>query len=212
VILSCITQAKRLGLWVADTATAPHVAAARGHHIEAPACRVHWSAPIVPRNPSSLEDPLENVLKYVAECQKHEFALAIWDSALNKRLIDRAKLESLPFRGPARALLQECSVYADSGLETLFRTRLGWLRVPIRPQIWLHGHRVDFLLGERLVVQVDGGTHVGAQRSSDIRHDAELRLLGYTVIRVSYTQIVFDWPEFQLLIQEAVARGLHLAK
>ncbi|CAG7614144.1 type IV toxin-antitoxin system AbiEi family antitoxin domain-containing protein [Leucobacter soli] len=212
VILSCVTQARRLGLWVPERPKHPHVAAPGGRHIEAPSCRVHWSAPIVPRTPSTLEDPLENVLMYTAKCQSHDFALAIWESALNKQLIDYAKLESLPFVGAARDLVRECSPHADSGLESIFRTRLAWLRVPIRPQIWLYGHRVDLFIGDRLVVQIDGRDHVGAQRTADNKHDIELKLRGYHVIRVSYEQIMFDWPSVQFLVQEAVARGLHLAK
>jgi very-short-patch-repair endonuclease len=52
---------------------------------------------------------------------------------------------------------------------------------------------------------------VGAQRSEDIKHDAELKLQGYHVIRVSYTQVMFNWPAVQDLIMRAVAQGLHLA-
>lgn len=212
VILSCLTQAQRLGLWIPERPKRPHVAAARGSHVDAPSCSIHWSAPIVPRTPSTLEDVLENVLMYTARCQNYENALAIWESALNKGFIDHAKLESLPFTGVARKLVLECSPYADSGLESIFRTRLRWLRVPIRAQVWLYGHRVDLLIGERLVVQIDGQDHVGAQRTADNRHDAELKLRDYHVIRVGYEQIMFDWPSVQFLIQEAVARGLHLAK
>ncbi|MGL1231762.1 DUF559 domain-containing protein [Vibrio parahaemolyticus] len=58
---------------------------------------------------------------------------------------------------------------------------------------------------------MDGGHHVGAQRTSDIRHDAELLLLGYHVIRVGYEQIVHRWPEVQDRILHAVAQGLHRA-
>ncbi|HYP73948.1 MAG TPA: DUF559 domain-containing protein, partial [Microbacterium sp.] len=74
------------------------------------------------------------------------------------------------------------------------------------------GHRVDFLIGARLILQIDGGTHVGAQRDSDIRHDAQLMLLGYHVIRVGYDQVVGRWHEVQDLIMRAVAQGLHLPR
>jgi very-short-patch-repair endonuclease len=70
---------------------------------------------------------------------------------------------------------------------------------------------VDFLIGDRLVLQTDGGTHVGAQRAADIRHDAELMLRGYHIIRVGYDQVVYDWPGVQALIMQAVAQGLHRA-
>lgn len=77
-------------------------------------------------------------------------------------------------------------------------------------QTWIAGHRVDALIGDRLVVQIDGGTHVGAQRSADIRHDAELMLMGFHVIRVGYHQIIDEWPVVQDQIMRAVAQGLHL--
>ncbi|WP_239453141.1 MULTISPECIES: DUF559 domain-containing protein [Microbacterium] len=86
------------------------------------------------------------------------------------------------------------------------------MRLPIRQQIWIARHRVDFLIGDRLVLQVDGGTHVGPQREEDIRHDAELTLLGYHVIRVGNGQITQRWHEVQDLIMRAVAQGLHRAR
>ncbi|WP_343045361.1 DUF559 domain-containing protein [Microbacterium pseudoresistens] len=70
---------------------------------------------------------------------------------------------------------------------------------------------MDCLIGERLIVQIDGGHHVGAQRTSDIDHDARLMLRGYHVIRVSYVQLMHRWPEVQLLIMTAIAQGLHRA-
>lgn len=108
------------------------------------------------------------------------------------------------------ALLEAAQPYSDSGLETFVIPRLRWLRLRIVPQAWIRGHRVDFLIGERLVLQIDGATHIGAQRVQDNRHDAELLLMGYHVIRVGYGQVVDDWPGVQALIMRAVAQGLHL--
>jgi very-short-patch-repair endonuclease len=85
------------------------------------------------------------------------------------------------------------------------------MRLRILPQAWLLGRPVDFLIGERLVLQIDGGHHVGRQRTSDIEHDAKLMLAGFHVIRVGYDQVVNDWPSVQAMIMGAVARGLHLA-
>lgn len=110
-----------------------------------------------------------------------------------------------------RVVCERASPYSGSGLETLVVPRLRWMGVPIIPQVWIAGHRVDFLIGDRLVLQIDGGTHVGPQRTSDIAHDAELMLLGYHVIRVGYTQIIERWHEVQAVIMRAVAQGLHRA-
>lgn len=151
------------------------------------------------------------MLNTVAHCQRFEEAIAIWDSALNKGLVEWQTLSKLPLTGRAKDVLLGSNRFADSGLESYVRTRLAWLRLRIVTQAWLHGHRVDFLIGDRLVLQVDGSQHTGAQRSSDNKHDAELALLGYEVVRVTYTQVMFDWPAVQQRIMRAIAQGKHLA-
>lgn len=212
VVLTCITQARRLGLWVHEAPACPHVGATPGGAGGKPdTIRVHWARPLLPRNPDVLVDPIENVLAIVAECEPHEQALATWDSALNKGLVTLEGLAGYDWRPAARRLLQEATPFSDAGLETYLRPRLRWLRQPIRIQTWIEGHRVDALIGERLVLQIDGAHHVGEQRSEDIRHDAALRLMGYHVIRISYHQMMHEWPVVQDLIMRAVAQGLHLA-
>jgi very-short-patch-repair endonuclease len=210
VVVSCITQARRMGLWVlnedrAQVALNPHgLSGAVG-------ATVHWSRPLIPRHPDALVDPIENVLALVATCQPFEAALAIWESALRAGLITRPALERFDLSSAARRLLSVASPFSDSGLETFVVPRLLWLRLPIVPQAWIAGHRVDFLIGDRLALQIDGGHHVGAQREADIEHDAQLMLLGYHVIRVGYLQVIDRWHTVQDLIMRAVALGLHLA-
>lgn len=209
VVVSCVTAAARQGLWVTRTPHTPHAAYPGRGRVAETAAVVHWQRPVVPRHPDALEDPVENVLMTVASCLPYEEARAVWDSALNRGLLDVSALRRLPWTGVARRLAEEVTPWANSGLETLFIVRLRWLPVPIRVQIWIEGHRVDVLIGERLVVQIDGAHHVGAQRTADIRHDADLMLQGYHVIRVSYEQVVHRWHEVQDRIMRAVAQGLH---
>nr|WP_274635660.1 DUF559 domain-containing protein [Microbacterium bovistercoris] len=210
-VLSCVTQAKRLGLWVLEASKVHVACGAHAGMVAAVGAVVHRFAPLVPRDPDALADPIENVLQAVALCQPYEAALAVWDSAMNKSLVDRKKLERLAFRGQARELVKAVVPFHDSGLETFIYPRLRWLKVPIHAQSWLYGHRVDFLIGQRLVLQIDGGHHIGAQRAADLAHDAELMLRGYFVIRVGYDEIINHWPEVQDRILAAVAQGLHLA-
>lgn len=212
VLLSCVTLAKSRGLWVPD-ATQVHVAAPpHGARISVPdSAVVHWAKPVVPRDPDAVEDDLRNALALVAQCQPFERALVIWESALNKGLVDRQSLGRLPLPAAAVAVLERARPFADSGLETIVIHRLGWLRVPMLPQAWVLGHRVDLLIGERLVIQIDGATHTGPQRTSDIEHDALLKLQGYHVLRFSYEQIMERWESVQAVIMEAIAQGLHLA-
>ncbi|WP_306169501.1 endonuclease domain-containing protein [Microbacterium sp. RU33B] len=212
VVLTCLTQARRLGLWVLDdgrrhVALPPHGSARRSQ-----GARVHWAQPVIPRHPDALTDSIENVLALVAACQPRDAALVVFEAALRRDLVSSVGLRMTRLPPAARLLLDDASHFSDSGLETIFFTRLRWLRVRILAQTWIEGHRVDFLIGERLVVQIDGAHHVGAQRTSDIAHDAALMLLGYRVLRLSYDQIIGDWPAVQDLIMRAVAQGFHRAQ
>lgn len=211
VVITCVTLAGRRGLWVLRH-DRPHVAApAHSGHVRMPA-KVHWAQPLVPRHPDSLEDSLENALALVADCLPTDAALAIWESAMRQQLVQREALARLALGPAARHLLSISSPFSDSGLESFIPLRLRWMRLPVRAQIWICGHRVDFLIGDRLVLQIDGGTHVGAQREADIAHDAQLMLMGYSVIRVGYAQVVDRWHEVQDQIMRAVAQGLHLSR
>lgn len=210
-VVTCVSQAARLGLWVHEPPEIFHVGVGpNSAGANTDRAHVHWSNPIVPRHPDALVDPVENVLALVADCEPFEHALATWESALNQELVTLTALAEYPWTGAACALLATANPFADAGTETYLRERLRWLGLRIVIQTWIAGHRVDALVGARLVLQIDGKHHVGAQRSEDIRHDAELRLLGYHVIRMSYQQLIHDWPMIQDLIMRAVALGLHL--
>jgi very-short-patch-repair endonuclease len=211
VVVTCVTQARRLGLWVLDE-DRPHVAAPPHAGCARPSdSTVHWANPAVPRHPDALVDSIENVLVLVAVCQPFEAALAIWESALQQGLVSLEAMRRLALPPAARDLCDRAVPWSDSGLESFVVPRLRWMKLPIRPQPWISGRRVDFLIGDRLVLQIDGGHHVGAQREADIEHDAQLMLLGYHVIRVGYRQVVERWHTVQDLIMRAVAQGLHRA-
>lgn len=212
VVLTCVTRARRAGLWVLRE-DGPHVAAP-AHAGRAPTrtAVVHWGRPMLPRHPDALEDSLPDALALAAGCLPREEALVLVESALRTGAVDRDELERMPLPPRLAALLLDADPFADSGLETLAVPRLRWIGLPLRRQVWLCGHRVDLLIGERLVLQIDGATHTGAQRDSDNRHDAELALRGFHVIRVGYRQIVDEWPAVQEAVMRAVAQGLHRAR
>jgi very-short-patch-repair endonuclease len=212
VVLSCVTLAARKDLWV-TAASHPHVAAPpKSGHAKAARGVVHWSRPVFPRDPELLEDSIENALVLVARCRPYEDALATWESAMRAGMVDPDVLDRAPLPPAARRLMIDARPFADAGTETIFRTRMAWLNLPITPQVWIIGHRVDLLIGERLVVQIDGGHHVGSQRTSDIAHDAELMLRGYHVIRIGYDQLMNQWASVQSRILVAIAQRLHLAR
>lgn len=211
VVLSCVTAAARSGLWVPEAslhvAVRPHAARVRvpSHAV------VHWSRPVLPREPDAAIDGVVNALALVAQCQPFENALVVWESALNKRVVDAGVLRGLDLPRAARDVLDQARPFADSGLETIVVHRLRWMGLRMLPQAWVADRRVDLLVGERLVIQLDGATHAGAQRDADIAHDAELMLRGYHVLRFSYGHIMHHWHEVQAVIMQAVAQGKHRA-
>lgn len=211
VVLSCVTLAARKGLWVLDSSMHHVAAPANAGHAAVSRGVIHWNRPLLPRDPDSLEDSLENALIILSRCQPYESALATWESALRQKKIDPGALERAPLPPAARRLLAEARPFADAGTETILHARLKWLRLPITPQVWILGHRVDFVIGDRLVVQIDGAHHVGAQRDSDIAHDALLTLHGYHVIRISYDQLMNHWADVLRLILAAIGQRLHVA-
>lgn len=91
-----------------------------------------------------------------------------------------------------RSALNLVDRVAESCLETLLR--LGMLRRGITPfvcQFTPHArYRVDFLVGTRLIVEVDGEAFHDPE--ADRIRDAFLTGIGYRVIRFSYRQVVDD--------------------
>ncbi|MFT4233754.1 MAG: DUF559 domain-containing protein [Microbacterium sp.] len=210
-VISCVSRAARLGLWEPRDAGWHVALAPNARLLRESDAHVHWAKPLVPRHPDSAEDSIENALVLVAKCQPYEQALAVWESALRLELFNKPRMQRLPLPPAAREICEDMMPYADSGAETMVIPRLRWLRVALRRQVWIANHRVDLLIGERLVLQIDGAHHIGAQRDSDNAHDARLRLMGYHVIRISLWQIMNDWAFVQDAIARAVAQGLHLA-
>jgi very-short-patch-repair endonuclease len=213
--VTCRSATRLLGLWDPGQTDVGHIAV--GAHSSScfeSGIVVHRAKPIAPVPPRDLVDPIENVLATVATCFPYEQARSIWDSALRARKATLEHLRAVPGWPPqARRLLTEATALSHSGLETRVVTRLARVGVAMVQQALIAGHRVDGLIGERLVIQIDGYEfHQDArQRRSDIAHDVELRLLGYTVLRFDYFQVVHCWPQVEAQILAAIAQGLHLA-
>ena len=160
---------------------------------------------------TTLIEPVINVLAHVAGCAAPADALCVWESALRKGAVQPGVLTGVRWRGSAQQLAALASVLSDSGLETRFVVLMRGLGVEVRQQVWIDGHPVDGLIGERLVVQLDGfAHHQGADRRRDLRADARLVLLGYTVLRFDLVQLLFHPHEVVATIATALAQQRHL--
>lgn len=212
--LTCVSAAKHYGLWTLHDDRC-HIAV-RNHSNVQPnraKVRLHYGTGPIARSRNTVVDPVVNVLVGVAKCQSLERALVVADSAVRAGHISRTELRSLHVRSAAFARVAAAvSELSDSGIETLPRLRLSAAGIHMRQQVRIAGHRVDGLVGERLVLQFDGADHLSReQKQTDARHDNELRLMGYTVLRFTYQDVVEFWPYVEASVQRALAQGAHLA-
>ena len=108
--------------------------------------------------------------------------------------------------------LDMVDVRSQAGTETLVRLRLRrrGIRVRIQVQIAPIG-RVDLLVGDRLIIEVDSRAHhLGENYEADRRRDSALMALGFIVLRLSYHRVMFDWPVVEAEILAIIRRGEHL--
>ena len=177
----------------------------------------HWRLD-EPRGSRLLLSPVA-CLEDIVRCQPIDYAVAIADSALHRRswaqpaLVTMEQWQSVAAAMPSRSqLLARADGACETGTESITRFRLARFRLPMRPQVRIADKRVDFLIGRRLVIEVDGAEyHIDPVRfESDRTRDAELTTIGYIVLRFSYNQVIYRWHEVESAILASVTRGDHL--
>lgn len=166
--------------------------------------RVHWRRASTAT--SAIVSPLDDALADYARCAPVEHLAAAVDSALHQGHIGRE--HALARRFAAYGIDGTC----ESGIETIFWLRMRRHRLPTTRQVRFPGlGRVDFLLGERLVVEVDGQEFHDTESSfeKDRQRDATLSTFGYRVLRFSYHLVLNEWPLVEAAVLAAVSRGDH---
>ena len=203
--LSCISGGAAYGLWKPPDSRVHVSIFDHARHIKdpntglpitgsAPGVVVHWDAEASLGYGDVL--PLGDCLTQVMFCQEADMAFAVVESALRQGRIDRLALEQLRRSAPTRStILRDVGGLADSGTESLFRYRMALLGVSMQSQVEIDGvGRVDFLIGERLVVEIDSHAHhAGDNRIRDLTRDAILAGLGYQSLRFDYWMIIDNW-------------------
>lgn len=208
--LACVSAAQQLGLELLHPPTHLHLHAPRqGTQRPEPGLRLHRARAIQPVGRYALVESLPDMLANVARCLPEVEALIVWESAVRLGLAGLEELRRTAWPGPRqRRLARLVSGRSDSLLETLLAHQLRAAGVSYRQQVRFHGRPVDFLVGDRLVVQVDGyAHHQAAQRRSDIAFDAQFVLEGRHVLRFDYVQVTGD--AVVPVVLRAIAQGLH---
>ncbi len=216
--MACVTAARHLGLWVLTTDDPAHVwLHGHGHAYAHEGCRCieHWDGgraagdsfglPAVPR-----------VLWQILACQGVEGFFVALESALRQKRISREGLAWLRAVSPGdvREAIAFARGESDSGLESLVRWRLRGFGLRIRAQVTIVSvGRVDFLFGDRLIVEDDGrvGHDDAAMRHKDLSRDAHAAMWGYVTLRFDYAMVVHDWDIVERAILAQVASGRHLS-
>jgi very-short-patch-repair endonuclease len=220
--LGCVSGAAYWGLWQPWNMKL-HVAVPRtARHIKHPDTGkprpgddvvLHWTATAALASPSGVL-PLEECLAQVCMCQPAEIAFAIIESALRRGRIDAGVVTALAARVPSRAaLILGAGSLADSGTESTFAYRMRELGIELRSQVNIDGvGRVDFVIGDRLVIEIDSEAHHGSagQRMRDLNRDAILAGLGFLCLRFDYRQVFTDWDTVVATVFAVIERGDHL--
>lgn len=207
--IACVTAAEHRGLAVLDRPAEAHLHLPQNYGGRAPDAVVHRSRPLVPTGRSEQLESVVDMLAHVATCLPRFDALVVWESAIQHRLTTAAQLRRVGWRGPtSRAMAQVVQDGSESVLETMAFHHLVDAGMLPRQQVPLLGHRVDLLLGERLVVQLDGFEFhsSAADRRRDMAHDARLQLDGYLVLRFDYVAVVHEWGRSLAVIRSALAQ------
>ncbi len=153
--------------------------------------------------------PLPLVLEHAVRCLRPELAVAMVDSALHERRLRATELPMLASALPAhlRQIVLAADPRADSGLESVVRylLLLAGMDVQVHPVLPGIGE-VDLLVGGRLIIETDGKEHhIGEAFANDRRRDRAATLAGYRVLRLTYRQIIDEWPDTFRAICAALA-------
>lgn len=211
---ACVTAARHHGLWVLAGPEPPHVGLRPRGHRRDPGCVTHWDR----RSGSAFGIPsVAQTLRQILRCCGVEHFVVALESALHQRKIGDAGLAWLEAHSNAagREAITFARSDAESGLETLVRWRLRGWGIEVRTQQGIVSvGRVDLLIGERLIVEVDGaGNHAGPDlRHRDLVRDAHAAAWGFVTLRFDYAMVVHDWPTVEMALRAHLDRGLHLVR
>lgn len=160
-------------------------------------------------------DSVWNASLHLMSCAEPLMLEFAFEQMLHDRLLSSAQFQRLQEAATARAgrVLNFVSGLSESYLEVVMRVHMRKAGLFFKQQVWIPGFRirVDFLIGERLIVEVDGKVvHSTADAfESDRRRDALLTGAGYRVLRFSYSQVMESPEACIATIRSVMARGGH---
>jgi very-short-patch-repair endonuclease len=221
--LACVSAAAHRGLWVPGPRDVLHVSVPvtasrlrtplshRQRLAETPDANthIHWDGPA--RYGERVAVPVALAVEQSFRCAGTNTGFVLLESAMNHRLLDdeqRAAMFSRLPAGASRLAAHACGL-SESGIESMMKLILLRLGIPFRQQVYFDSvGRVDFVVGDRLVIEVDG-REFHAEPYKDRHRDALLSIAGRRVLRFLYAQIVYESPIVEAAIVAALSRSDH---
>ncbi|MFX4273841.1 hypothetical protein ACQBAR_03075 [Propionibacteriaceae bacterium Y1685] len=207
--LGCLSALAFHGLWVPPCPQL-HVIFRRYDPIN-----TSLEAHLIPRwNFVGAVQPLPEALAHVIAHHDAETALIVLESALHLRRIGMAEAEHLTRHAPkAKArVFAHLSPQAQAGTETRLRLFHQLRGVPVTPQYHVDGVGwCDLLVGDSLILEADSRQHhTGVENyRRDRERDLKLHMLGYDSLRLTYEQVMLEWPATQARLSALLASRRH---
>jgi very-short-patch-repair endonuclease len=212
-VLSCASALTVHGVWMRHE---PRLHVAVDHaanHSTGTAIVKHWARRSRPLG--FVETPFTAFSRF-AKCGEPLDIVIAADSLLNRRLLTSEQVETILSRtARGRRLLGRVDGKAESGTETIVRSRLRADGIRLRSQVSIAGvGRVDFVVGGRLVIEVDSREwhDEPSQFERDRARDALLVARGYLVMRFSYRRVMDEIAEIEKEILAVVRTRDHVRR
>lgn len=176
---------------------------------------VHWDAPTIIRS-APFAEPAETAIRRLVRRVEPADLFAIVESALRLRLLSRRRADGLR-RDLARSVdprFARAGALSGSGAESKVVFWMLGVDLPFEQQVEITDvGRVDTLLGERQIVEIDGERHhIGSRQfEADRRRQMMASIRGYRTLRVSVRQVEHEFALVAAAILATIERGDHLA-
>src|SRR5690606_1647703 len=138
--VTCITAARRMGLWAADADSIHLAVPPTASRVTRADRRLHWGSGPVPVGRYTVDDSLLNVLFHVARCLRPADAVTIWEAALRDGLVTLPQLRRTAWRSTTvTGILKRVAGQSDSVLESHFLALMRRGGVTVGTQVLLRG-------------------------------------------------------------------------
>ena len=221
--LDCLSAARHLGLWIPEGEELLHVSVpvtasrlrtptnSRARLAESPdlTTRVHWTGESLQGDRVAVS-PIDAISR-VFRCCGPQTGFIVLESALARRKLRPRDMHELERRlsGAEWRWARFATEHSESGSESALKLMLLRFGIRFQQQVKFPGvGRVDFVIGEHLVIEADSKEH-HSNPYADRKRDAALSALGKRVLRFMYSQLFFETASVESAILAALARLDH---